>query len=45
MTTKGTGLGLAIVRKIAEDHKGAVALEDKEGGGARVRLTFTLNRD
>lgn len=45
MKTKGTGLGLAIVRKIAEDHKGAVALEDKEGGGARVRLTFTLNRD
>lgn len=42
---KGTGLGLAIVKKIVEDHKGFITLEDKEGGGARVRLTFNLNRD
>lgn len=45
LRTKGTGLGLAIVKKIVEDHKGSISLEDKEGGGARVRLTFTLNRD
>ena len=38
--TKGTGLGLAIVRKIMEDHGGALALEDREGGGARLRLIF-----
>jgi two-component system nitrogen regulation sensor histidine kinase NtrY len=46
---KGTGLGLAIVRKIMEDHKGALSLEDApktdETGapresGALVSLTF-----
>jgi two-component system, NtrC family, nitrogen regulation sensor histidine kinase NtrY len=39
---KGTGLGLAIVKKIMEDHRGDLALEDREGGGARVRLIFSL---
>jgi len=38
--TKGTGLGLAIVRKIQEDHSGALLLEDRPGGGARVSLVF-----
>ena len=37
---KGTGLGLAIVKKIMEDHHGELVLEDREGGGARVRLVF-----
>ncbi|MGH6982367.1 MAG: ATP-binding protein [Stellaceae bacterium] len=37
---KGTGLGLAIVKKIMEDHRGELLLEDREGGGARVRLVF-----
>jgi two-component system, NtrC family, nitrogen regulation sensor histidine kinase NtrY len=37
---KGTGLGLAIVKKIMEDHGGELALEDREGGGARVVLLF-----
>jgi two-component system nitrogen regulation sensor histidine kinase NtrY len=37
---KGTGLGLAIVKKIMEDHRGELELEDREGGGARVRLVF-----
>jgi two-component system nitrogen regulation sensor histidine kinase NtrY len=37
---KGTGLGLAIVRKIMEDHHGELLLEDREGGGACVRLVF-----
>ena len=36
----GTGLGLAIVRKIMEDHKGRLLLEDAEGGGARVSLVL-----
>jgi two-component system nitrogen regulation sensor histidine kinase NtrY len=39
---KGTGLGLAIVKKIMEDHGGALVLEDREGGGARIRLVFAI---
>lgn len=34
----GTGLGLAIVKKILEDHGGDIALSDREGGGALIRL-------
>lgn len=34
----GTGLGLAIVKKIMEDHGGEIALSDREGGGALIRL-------
>jgi two-component system, NtrC family, nitrogen regulation sensor histidine kinase NtrY len=37
---KGTGLGLAIVKKIMEDHHGELVLEDRESGGARVKLVF-----
>ena len=37
---KGTGLGLAIVKRIMEDHQGTVALSDRPGGGAHVRLTL-----
>jgi two-component system nitrogen regulation sensor histidine kinase NtrY len=37
---RGTGLGLAIVKKIMEDHGGVLALGDREGGGASVRLIF-----
>jgi two-component system nitrogen regulation sensor histidine kinase NtrY len=37
---KGTGLGLAIVAKIMEDHSGQLVLENREGGGAKVRLVF-----
>ena len=37
---KGTGLGLAIVRKIMEDHDGELQLEDRVGGGSRVRIVF-----
>ena len=39
---KGTGLGLAIVKKIMEDHGGDLSLDDREGGGAMVRLVFNL---
>ena len=42
---RGTGLGLAIVRKIMEDHDGALKLEDREGGGARVTLVFGTKHD
>ena len=37
---KGTGLGLAIVKKIMEDHVGDLIMENRDGGGARVILTF-----
>jgi two-component system nitrogen regulation sensor histidine kinase NtrY len=38
---KGTGLGLAISRKIVEEHGGELTLEDREGGGAVVRMVFS----
>ncbi len=43
-TTKagGTGLGLALARKAALAHGGALALEDREGGGTAARLTLPL---
>jgi len=39
---KGTGLGLAIVKKIMEDHGGDLQLGDRAGGGAAVKLIFTI---
>jgi len=39
---KGTGLGLAIVKKIMEEHGAHMRLEDAEGGGAQIRLSFHL---
>ena len=41
---KGTGLGLAIVKKVMEEHRGELILEDREGGGARVKLVFPSGR-
>jgi signal transduction histidine kinase len=43
----GAGLGLTIVRQIVESHHGNVAIEDREGGGARLRIRLprmTLRR-
>ncbi|MFS8036876.1 sensor histidine kinase [Xanthobacter sp. AM11] len=34
----GAGLGLTIVRQIVEGHGGTVAIEDRPGGGARLRV-------
>ena len=44
MTTKrhGTGLGLAIVRKIIEEHKGSIKVENLETGGAAVLITIPI---
>jgi len=36
----GTGLGLAVAKNIMELHGGLVEIGNKEGGGARVTLTF-----
>ncbi len=38
--SKGTGIGLAIVKKIIEDHKGNLKIENRKEGGAKV--TFML---
>lgn len=42
--SKGTGLGLAIVKKIMEDHHGALALADRNGGGAVVSLRWPIRQ-
>jgi two-component system nitrogen regulation sensor histidine kinase NtrY len=42
---RGTGLGLAIVKKIMEDHGGLLALGDREGGGATIRMIFRKQDD
>ncbi len=33
---RGSGLGLSLVRDIVQQHDGAVALENRDGGGARA---------
>jgi signal transduction histidine kinase len=37
---RGSGLGLSLTRDIARQHGGEVSLHDREGGGARARLTL-----
>jgi two-component system osmolarity sensor histidine kinase EnvZ len=34
----GAGLGLTIVRQIVESHRGTVTIDDRPGGGARLRV-------
>jgi signal transduction histidine kinase len=38
---RGTGLGLAIVKRFVEDMGGSVAVSNRPGGGAEVRLRFS----
>jgi nitrogen fixation/metabolism regulation signal transduction histidine kinase len=40
---KGTGLGLAIVKKLAEEHGGTLAAENRAEGGARIVIRLPLN--
>ena len=36
----GSGLGLAIVKRIAQSHSASVLLDERAGGGLRVRVRF-----
>lgn len=38
--SSGSGLGLALCREIAEAHHGQIALQNREGRGLTVRVTF-----
>jgi signal transduction histidine kinase len=41
--TGGTGLGLALVKRIAEDHRGGVTVEQPVGGGCRFTVRLPRN--
>lgn len=38
--TKGTGLGLYLCKKVAEDHKGNIAIEDNSPQGSKFIVSF-----
>ncbi|MEA3208700.1 MAG: hypothetical protein QOE70_1757 [Chthoniobacter sp.] len=38
---QGTGLGMAVTRQIVELHRGVISIQNADGGGAMVTLTFT----
>ena len=40
---KGTGLGLAIVKKLVEEHLGTITAENREDGGAEIRIQLPVN--
>ena len=40
---KGTGLGLAIVKKLVEEHAGTIEAENREEGGAEIRIELPIN--
>ena len=40
--TGGSGLGLAVVRAVVQRHGGEIVLEDRPGGGLRVRVLLPL---
>ena len=44
-SSKGMGLGLDIVKKIVEDHKGLIKVENNSDCGAKVTLSFPSHCD
>ena len=39
-TGKGMGLGLTVARKMIEMHRGTIAIQNRDGGGTVVTMTF-----
>ena len=42
---KGVGLGLAISEQIVHNHGGSLVLDNREEGGAEVRVFLPLARE